>query len=238
MTVSHRGLASVGGMLSPLTRELPAFDSSVADWPQTALFAATRQLGVSTAHGRILAIGHCATIALPEAGLVARVARPGWPAEKLDRELRIARYFHQAGLAVLTPADDVTIRPVATPHGPVTFWPLLRPARTGLDWRWLGRTLRALHDLPVPGDFPSLWDPLGVVEARLAAYARRTDARPDFVAAFSEACGQTRAVLSGIRSASGVRLVHGDSTNVIVTAKGPLLHDFDLAGIGPAEWIS
>jgi hypothetical protein len=36
--------------------------------------------------------------------------------------------------------------------------------------------------------------------------------------------------------APGVGLVHGDPLNVIVTAEGPVMIDFDLSGAGPAGW--
>src|SRR5207249_4001606 len=74
---------------------------------------------------RVLRLGHCAVVALPAAGLVARVGRPGYSPERLDAELRIARHLARAGLPVLAPADAVRTRPIATGHGPVTFWPLV-----------------------------------------------------------------------------------------------------------------
>jgi aminoglycoside phosphotransferase (APT) family kinase protein len=100
----------------------------------------------------------------------------------------------------------------------------------------LGETLRRLHGLAVPPGLSSLWDPLGRVEQRLTAYAARADARADYVACLSEAIALARAELPRVESALGVGLVHGDPLNVIVTAEGPLLIDFDLAGIGPAAW--
>ncbi|MGH7856568.1 MAG: phosphotransferase [Candidatus Binatia bacterium] len=197
---------------------------------------ATTRLGIPAADARLLAIGHCATIGLPVAGLVARIGRPGWPAENLAAELRIARHFRKCGVSVISPADYVAPRPVVTAAGAVTFWPLLRPIAADLDWGWLGRTLRMLHGVPVRTDLPSLRDPVGRVEWRLSTYAGRADARSDVVAAFSEGCGRARDMLSRVRSTLGVGSVHGDPANVVVIREGPLLLDFDLAGTGPAEW--
>ena len=100
----------------------------------------------------------------------------------------------------------------------------------------MGETLRRLHGLAVPAGLSSLWDPLGRIEQRLTAYAARADARTDYVACLSEAVALARAELPRVESALGVGLVHGDPLNVIVTAEGPLLIDFDLAGIGPVAW--
>src|SRR5206468_1636719 len=78
--------------------------------------------------------------------------------------------------------------------------------------------------------------PVGRVEERLALYASRVTARGDYVSLLSTACDEARVALTRLRSALGIGLVHGDPLNVVLTARGPLLLDFDLAGVGPAEW--
>jgi Ser/Thr protein kinase RdoA (MazF antagonist) len=157
----------------------------------------------------------------------------------LEAELYFARAAHEAGLPVVAPADEVANAPILTPDGPVTFWPLLQPEASGeLDWGWLGRTLSRLHQLSVPPGLPSLWDPLKRVEQRIAAYAAQSSARSDYISVLSGVCMEARKELLQIHSARGVSLVHGDATpsNVIQTKQGPLLIDFDLAGVGPPEW--
>src|SRR5206468_12675397 len=119
---------------------------------------------------RVLRLGHCAVVALPAAGLVARVGRPGYSPERLDAELRIARHLARAGLPVLAPADAVRTRPIATGHGPGTFWPLVDHIGGDLDWSWLAHTLRRLPQLPLPADLVSLWHPLPRLGASAALY--------------------------------------------------------------------
>ena len=136
----------------------------------------------------------------------------------------------------MAPADAVRTRPIATGHGPVTFWPLVDHIGGDLDWAWLAHTLRRLHELPLPAELVSLWDPVGRVEERVALYASHVTARGDYVSLLSTACDEARAALTRLRSALGIGLVHGDPLNVVLTARGPLLLDFDLAGVGPAEW--
>lgn len=205
-------------------------------WPAAAVREACAALEIVPGEARVLRLGHCAVVALPAAGLVARVGRPGYSPERLDAELRIARHLARAGLPVLAPADAVRTRPIATGHGPVTFWPLVDHIGGDLDWAWLAHTLRRLHELPLPAELVSLWDPVGRVEERVALYASHVTARGDYVSLLSTACDEARAVLTRLRSALGIGLVHGDPLNVVLTARGPLLLDFDLAGVGPAEW--
>ena len=205
-------------------------------WPAAAVREATEAVGVSAARARVLRIGHCAAVALPDADLVARIGRPGHPLERLAAELRFALYVHDAGIPALRPAVEVADRPIPTRHGAVTFWPLLRAVAEQTDWAWLGGTLRQLHGLPRCEGIVSLWDPVALVEARLAAYAARPEAREEYVSVLSGACAEAREVLASLATRLGVRLVHGDPTNVIVAEGGPVLLDFDLSGAGPAEW--
>jgi hypothetical protein len=205
-------------------------------WPVAAVREAAQAVGISAARAEVLRIGHCATVSLPDAHLVARVGRPGYPPERLAAELWFALYIHAAGIPALRPAVEVVDGPIRTSHGPVTFWPLLRAVAAPTDWAWLGETLRRLHALRLPHGMVSLWDPLTRVEERLAAYATRLDAREEHLSLLSKACIHARGVLSGLPSRLGVHPIHGDPANVIVTDDGPILHDFDLSGVGPAEW--
>jgi len=205
-------------------------------WPFRAVREAGAAAGVSVEGAAVLRVGQCAVVALPAAGVVARVGRPGYPAERLDAELRFARYVSRAGLPALAPADGVSDRPLVTDQGPVTFWPLVHRIAGERNLEWLARTLRNLHDLPPPEGLVSLWDPVGRVEERIALHAARATARDDHVSLLVAASAKARADLARLRSTLGVRLVHGDPLNVVVAAGGPLLLDFDLAGIGPAEW--
>src|SRR2546425_10409142 len=90
------------------------------DWPAAALREASELVGVSAADAEVLRIGHCAVIALPRAGLVARIGRPGYPSDRLAAELRFALYVYEAGIPALRPAVEVTDQPIPTCQGSVT----------------------------------------------------------------------------------------------------------------------
>ena len=154
--------------------------------------AARRNSVRGTSGARVFRIGHRAVVALPDAGLVARVNRPDHAIQSLQAEMDIARYLERAGLPVSAPADDVRETAVATPDGAVSFWLYLHSVGSNYDPRWLGQTLRRLHGLAFPPHLVSLWDPVTRAEQRLTRYAARADARRDSVAHLSDVAARAK----------------------------------------------
>lgn len=207
-------------------------------WPDYAVREACEALGLLCDGWRTLRIGHCASVVFPEAGLVARVGRPEASPEHMAQEARFARRVAGAGISVLAPADGLPA-PLVTGDGPVTFWPMLEArSRDDYDWAWLGSTLRGLHALPLEIGRPSLWDPLARVDGRVETYAARPDARVEYVAAFEDASATVRAHVDAVLRAAPPCVLHGDPGpgNTLAGPDGPVLVDFDLAGVGPAGW--
>jgi hypothetical protein len=91
-------------------------------WWAGALWEATRAHALSAKDALVLSDGYRATIALPEARLVARVARDGQGLDGLQAEIDFALLAAGHDLPVLAPAE-----PLITPtyQGAVSFWPLL-----------------------------------------------------------------------------------------------------------------
>jgi len=219
-------------MPATLVERLGAGETS---WPEGALREAGLLLGLDIDNRRLIRIGHCAIVALPSHGLVARIARPGEGAERPEAEMTFARFLHRRGLPVVPPADEITARPIETRGGAVAFWPLLKSTGQEIDWPALGRTLRWIHSLTPPDRMLSLWDPVGRVEARLERYRSGPRPRAEYVRLVSEACSWARCTI-GRSVATTAGIVHGDPTNVIMTAAGLVLIDFDLCGLGPPFW--
>src|SRR5437667_12337749 len=118
-------------MRATLVEPLGAGETS---WPKGALREAGLLLGLDIDNRRLIRIGHCAIIALPSHGLVARIARPGQAAEHCAAEMAFARFLHRRGLPVVAPADELTARPTETGGGALTLWPPLETTGRERDW--------------------------------------------------------------------------------------------------------
>lgn len=131
-------------------------------WWASALRDAARARGITAEDARALSDAYHATIALPGAGLAARVARPGEPRQAMQAKLDFAILAARHGMPVLAPADP---RTTPTPHGAVSFWPLLTTTGATAGWPWLARALSQIHELPASG-YPQRCDLLGRIRNR------------------------------------------------------------------------
>lgn len=200
---------------------------------------ACSELGISADGARMLAKGRCAIVALPAAGLCARIARECYTAGDLDMELQIARQFSDSGLPFLAPADHILLTPFQSIAGPLTLWPLLKALpRDSLDWHWLGQTLARLHSRTIPEHAVSLWNPYRTVRDRINDYRRNPHADSAIQVLLVAALQELDEMAERLISVSPISMIHGDAhpDNVLVSENGPVLFDYDLAGIGPSAW--
>jgi hypothetical protein len=169
MTGKH-GKSSVTGSIKPP-------DGPSRPWWTAALRQAVAEGGIVGTGARPLSDGYRATVALPRAGRVARIARPGDGWQGLQAEIDFALLAARHGLPVLAPAAG---RPVVTTHGAVSFWPLLRPTRPGaaVSWSWLASVLARIRRLPATG-YPHASDPFArISDASPATVPGRAPTRP------------------------------------------------------------
>lgn len=150
--------------------------------------------------------------------------------------LTLARALRRAGLVVPTPRRD----DVVTHDGlSATAWARLVVVDAPVDWRTVGAMVRRVHamrDDDLPADYPQppaaslpWWD----FDALLADVGPELDAR-------SLAGLETAVAAHRWWSGAGVPEVtcHGDvhPGNVVATAEGPVLLDWDLLCRAPAGW--
>ena len=203
------------------------------------MVTAGRRCGIETADASALSLGVSATVLLPRAALVARVGQPGAEAGALAAELAFARWARAHGISAVSPAEDAAPEPVYTDGGYVAFWTLLTAVPGAhVDPDWLGATLRRLHALDVPAGLGDSWDPLARVRGRIDRYERMTGYSQAHATTLRRLSDRIERELEGLRRSRAVGLVHGDPSpgNVVVTAAGPVLIDFDLAGAAPVTW--
>jgi Ser/Thr protein kinase RdoA (MazF antagonist) len=174
--------------------------------------------------------------------LVKQVACAGWR-DALDRAMAFERRALQAGIAM-----PRAIRPVAPVFGcaaEVEGWGLVR-AYEWVDGRpladtddvaeWLGGTLALLHRIePLEHAEPQWYGlyPAGQWEAWLAqGLERRRSWAPVLRRRLADVLAATAWITQTFRTAGDYVLTHRDVEpwNVLVTAAGPVLVDWDTAG--------
>lgn len=212
--------------------ERPFVDRPVTDREAAASVAARQAESWGLPVPRVLRHGMNALFGCGD--VVLRVGRATAPAAASHE---LVRWLLGAGVPTIEPIDGFA----ADVDGfAVTGWERVREARKAIDWAAVGRSVRLVHDLDptaCPADYP-VPDPAGFpwwqFDDLLADVSADIDA----------------AALDGLRSAIerhrgweerlrvGRVLCHGDvhPGNVLVSASGPLLVDWDLLCRAAPAW--
>jgi hypothetical protein len=163
--------------------------------------------------------------------VIVRIARAGqWKAAL--REVLVARWLADNGVSAVRALPFE--QPIEAGGRPVTFWVELPPHEIAnvMDVVTL---LKQLHPLPVP-DLPlDRLDPFVRVPERIqAATSLSEDDRAWLRDRHAELREQWERRPQGLPEC----VVHGDAWvgNVVRTADGPVLLDFERASVGPPEW--
>ncbi len=195
------------------------------------------RLGVPGAPARRLTAGSTSAVFdVPDATAVLSVLPVGTTPAAAAARLRAAAVLSDR-LAFVHPHEGGS-EPLVTAAGRVVLaWHREDVLASPVDWRGVGRSLRALHETPPAelGDPPPLRPTPEVVDDLLGRLAPSAVGPAD------------RAVLRGVahRLDDEVRvlgepvvLVHGDphGENVLSTGRGPVLCDTDEIGLAPAGW--
>lgn len=178
--------------------------------------------------------------ALWRAGEVAlRVERPATDARRLIRLVKLAA---AAAVPVAVPLRD---EPFEHPQGQVTVWPWIEPAPGRLpDLRCLGAALLRLHENVDVGKWRQAGAPsvFTLFERRLARNLVVV-ADSHFDRGVIDLLERQRAIWlprarETLPTPLGQGALHGDAHpgNLITTADGCWLVDWELACVGPAEW--
>jgi Ser/Thr protein kinase RdoA (MazF antagonist) len=190
---------------------------------------------------RVVRSGHRVVLVNPARHLLVRLYPAETQVDGISRELAMCRYLHQAGLRVPRPADLGTDQPIRVGSGHwCTVWQLLDgEAGTVGDYRRLGVQLRVLHAVPPPGKAWT-WSPV----ARIATWidAVNTYDLPwlptGTIPWLQRRLAEVRQSIPALDADVDQVFCHGDPHpgNLLRTANGDLLVDYEYAGVGPREW--
>lgn len=199
-----------------------------------ALVSACAEIGLDPTGARLIRLGENAIYELPCEGVVARVARSTALADRVLREVRIADWLAEQDYPAVRTAADVK-QAIEADGRLVTFWQLVPPTATEPTVADLGILLRRLHDLPAPSFQLPVFDPLSVVPDRLAYPGA---APPDDIAFLRDRYEELAEAYRTLPPSAPHGFIHGDAHrgNVLMSAAGPLLSDFETAALGPREW--
>lgn len=204
---------------------------------------AAARLGLDATGARLVREGSAVLVELPDAGALARVDDRAGLATAA-RQATVARLLALAEVPAVRLVGDGQQPVVVTIDDgspiPVTCWRWEREADRRPDPAELGALARRLHDATDGiaaragrgADVP-VADPLAAVVERLAALPPADPDGDVLVAAAQRLAPSWAALADGSRS-----VVHADLHvgNVLVTDRGLLLADLELAGIGPSAY--
>ncbi|TCP54084.1 phosphotransferase family enzyme [Tamaricihabitans halophyticus] len=204
----------------------------------TALAELCATVGVAHEGARLLRFTNNAVYRLARDPIVVRIVGSRALRHRADKVVWFANRLADQEVPATRLLPGIA-QPVRVGEFVATFW----LAESSLPGRarttQLAALLRRLHALPVldsdGGKLPD-WDPLADVRARLAdAEEGLADAELRYLA---EECAELSAALAELALPHRGSLVHGDAHlgNVINSAVGPVLCDFDSACLGPPEW--
>lgn len=198
-----------------------------------SLWEACRRVGIDGRDAQLLRFRRNAVFFLPYAQLAARVTFE--PRARVQAEWRLLRFLDAAGVR----APRVVCEPVSCGSATVLLTRWEERADAPVRWERAGEVAAAAHEAlggwrgPLPGGRIDL---IGQAQDRLRRLADRWPDPADVALLGAHLKRLNGSALSNSPLGEGV--VHGDlhADNLLVSARGLVLLDWELAGIAPREW--
>ncbi|WFE55037.1 aminoglycoside phosphotransferase family protein [Micromonospora sp. WMMD1155] len=189
-------------------------------------------LGVSAEGAQLLQMTNNAVFALPDAGLVIRIARTHQLLDRVTKVVRLGNWFAEVNAPTTRLAPYIE-QPIQVRGLAASLWryiPRNLPASKAED---LGMALREFHTLGTP-PFPlPLWDPIGDARRRLADADGLNKSDYDFLVDW---CNRLEPEIASLSEREMRTLIHGDAHvgNLLREPSGrAVMCDFDATCVGP-----
>ena len=217
--------------------ERPFVDRPPADPAAATLLAARVAADERLAQPVLLNLGMNAIYRCGD--LVLRIAHLNGPAASA---YALADVLLDAGVRVPRPAETRLVAVDDESDLTVTAWEYVEPTLAATDWHTVGRMVRLVRDVVhdrVPADYPVPlctsypWWRFDDVLADVG-----DDIDPDARAGLQQAIQEHSGWIEASGGPEQWVLCHGDvhTSNVIPTAEGPVVIDWDLLCLGPPGW--
>ncbi|WFF08774.1 aminoglycoside phosphotransferase family protein [Micromonospora sp. WMMD1076] len=189
-------------------------------------------LQVPAEDARLLRLTNNAVFALPDSGLVIRIARTHRLRDRVTKVVQLARWFAELDAPTIRLAPGVA-QPVAVGDLAASVWAYVPPTRPTPTVDDLGSALRRFHALGSPPFSLATWDPIGDARRRLADADGLSAEDHDYLMTW---CDRLEPQVAELNQGSSHSLIHGDAHvgNLLRNASGGiLLCDFDATCLGP-----
>ncbi|MDQ3405983.1 MAG: aminoglycoside phosphotransferase family protein [Actinomycetota bacterium] len=198
-----------------------------------ALAAVCVEIGVDAEGARLLRFTNNAVFELASAPIVVRIVGSVALRYRVRKVVGVAQWLaaHDIPAVRLVPGFE---QPVLVGDYAATVWVAVPPVEGKPRPADLARLLRLVHRLPPPDGLP-VWDPLDDVRRRIGEAEGLDDDDGSFLRG---RCDEIERKLAALDFPLTAGFVHGDAHlgNLILSAQGPLLCDFDSSCVGPPEW--
>lgn len=199
-----------------------------------ALNAVCAAAGLDPAGARLLRCTNNAVFELADQPLVVRIVASNALRHRVDKVVRVATWLAEHEVPAVRLAPGI-VQPVRAGRYLATVWEAAQPGGPRQRGRDLAKLLRRLHELPEPSFRLPAWEPLDDVRRRIGEADGLDAADLTFLL---NRYDEVSARLAAVEFTRPPVLLHGDAHlgNLIPTASGPILCDFDSSCLGPPEW--
>lgn len=195
---------------------------------------ATLELGCADA--KLIRLGENAIYALPQPGVVVRIARGRHHLADVEKELRVARWLADADVPATRPTIGLP-QPYEQDGLVLTFWDLIRESPLQPSIEDLARLLRTFHSLEPAADLDlPVLQPLNRAEARIRQTDVITETDRSFLLDRRDELAEAFERLEFVLPPGPI---HGDAhrKNLLRDVAGVThLLDFEMVAWGPREW--
>ncbi|MFI6779976.1 phosphotransferase family protein [Micromonospora sp. NPDC050276] len=198
----------------------------------TAMRDIAATLDVPAHDAQLLRFTNNAVFALPNAGIVIRIARTHQLRDRVTKVVQLGRWFADIDAPTIRLARDVE-QPIEVGELVASVWQFVPPHPPAPTVGDLGTALREFHALGVPPFALPLWDPIGDARRRLADADGLGKPDRDFLVDW---CDRLQPEVATLVKRGTQTLIHGDAYagNLLRESSGrTVMCDFDATCVGP-----
>ncbi|GAB3438327.1 phosphotransferase [Actinophytocola sediminis] len=201
-----------------------------------AVTAVCAAAGLDPTGARLLRCTNNAVFQLAGQPVVVRIVASNALRHRADKVVRVATWLAEHGVPAVRLLPGI-VQPVHAGRYLATVWETVPPGGRRPRGRDLAKLLRRLHELPEPSFRLPAWEPLDDVRRRIGEAVGLAAADLAFLHNLYDEVSHR---LAAVEFPHPPVLLHGDAHlgNLIPSAAGPVLCDFDSASLGPPEWDS